>query len=355
MSGDKKLSPTSSESKAYNLIEESIKYKQVGLDQDVYGAAMFTLIFDSYELFSGADHDGLSKSVNFMRVTYVLLILLVNYILQGAMLFFIWKFVTLPSVHKVQALYKRYHEEMFEDGVINDQKFANWAEQDDICAIAFSNFWFMYFILALWWCTMLKDVRLIERLYRSVKGLGHAETVSEMLGTPEEGEPHVKVMKLTMTVRALVYICVLVPKLLISSSLLFIGTVWLSATDSYADLILNAVALEFVIAIDELIFEGMLPSSIHDKIEETALFTIDKNITPEQKSAEVFSKYMRSIGYFLMVTIGVYLFMTVGQYTPRIGVFPGYAYDIQCPGWIEQQTDWVCSAMPWRDDCFAFA
>jgi len=333
--------------------KDDTKFKAVGLDQDVYGAGMFSIIFDYAEIFSDVDHDGMSRNMNFLRVTYVVIILICNYILQVSMLSFIWTYVTLPSVHNVQSLYRRYHEDMFVDGVIDNQKFAESPEQDEICAIAFSNFWFMYFILCLWWCTMLKDVRMIERLYRAVKSLGHATKASEMIGEHEEGEP-TKVMKVTTPVRWLLYLVIIVPKFLISCLLLIIGTVWLSATDSYADLILNAVALEFVIAIDELIFEGLLPSSIHERIEETVLCIVDKAVTPQAQTDAIVSQYIRSVTYFVMTTIGVYIFMTYGQYIPRIGVLPGYANDIQCPGWIEQQIDWVCSAMPWRDDCFAF-
>jgi len=334
------------------LEDKAIKYKSVGLDQDVYGAAMFSIMFDYFEILSSADHDGLSRSMNFLRVSFVVVILLSNYVLQVAMLYFIWRYVTLPSVHNVQSLYKRYHGDMFGAGEFDSHKFSEWADQDEICAIAFSNFWFMYFILCLWWCTMLKDVRLIERLFRSVRALGHTTNAPDMIQMPQEDDEPVKVLKVTPVVRWLLYLIVFLPKFLISCLLLIIGTVWLSATDSYSDLILNAVALEFVIRIDELIFEGMLPSSIHDRIENTVLYIEDNVVTAEDKTKNIVGQYKRSISYYLMTTIGVFLFMTYGQYIPRIGVFPGYDNDIQCPGWIEQQTAWVCSAMPWRDECF---
>ena len=70
-----------------------------------------------------------------------------------------------------------------------------------------------------------------------------------------------RVKKITTPIRWALYLILLLPKMAISMTLLTIRTVWLAATDSFADLILNAIALEFVSAIDELLFEAMLPAS----------------------------------------------------------------------------------------------
>ncbi|CAE8616778.1 unnamed protein product, partial [Polarella glacialis] len=240
------------------------KFAAVPLDEDCYGAAMFSTIFDIFEISTGVDHDGLSIKLNMFRVVFVNIILISNYVLQVAMLWFIWSYVTRPSVHKVQSLYKKFHEEVFVDGAFDSDRFDSWPDQDKICEVAFSNFFFMYAILCLWWCTILKDVRVIERLFRTVKAIPHTLNPFEMIQLPDEdqGESMVKVQMLTPLVRGLVYGVIILPKLGISILLLLIGTVWLSATDSYADLILNAVALEFVINIDELLFQAMMPSSI---------------------------------------------------------------------------------------------
>ena len=56
--------------------------------------------------------------------------------------------------------------------------------------------------------------------------------------------------KITTPIRWALYLILLLPTMAISMTLLTISTVWLAATDSFADLILNAIALEFVSAID---------------------------------------------------------------------------------------------------------
>merc|ERR1719214_500416 len=71
-----------------------------------------------------------------------------------------------------------------------------------------------------------------------------------------------RLVKLFSGVRCILYVVLIGPKIFIVVTLTVIGTVWLAATDSFQDLILNAIALEFVIGIDELLFNAMLPESI---------------------------------------------------------------------------------------------
>ena len=52
--------------------------------------------------------------------------------------------------------------------------------------------------------------------------------------------------------------------LLISVALLMVGSAWLTLTDSFGGLILNAIALEFVICIYELLFG---PASLHSRMD----------------------------------------------------------------------------------------
>merc|ERR1719210_868592 len=53
--------------------------------------------------------------------------------------------------------------------------------------------------------------------------------------------------------------CVLLPRLCITCFLLWIGCRWLLATNNFADLILNSVALEFVLCLKDVLFKAMVP------------------------------------------------------------------------------------------------
>merc|ERR1719507_2338189 len=82
-----------------------------------------------------------------------------------------------------------------------------------------------------------------------------------------------RVMRLTAVVRCSLVTVLIVPKCLITVLLTLIGFVWLTATVSFADLILNAVALAFIIQIDEQIYNVLIPNSLKERMAQTVLWT----------------------------------------------------------------------------------
>jgi len=163
------------------------------------------------------------------------------------------------------------------------------------------------------------------------------------------------VVKLTWQSRLALYLFLLLPKLLIAVVLTFVGTVWLTASGSFSDLILNSVALEFVIAIDEILFEGLLPESIKKDIENTKLVmpkpkkSGDENEDARKKEEQIKAGFTRSTGYAVVIMVGVLIFVTYGQCVPVIGVFPGYLDDAQCGAWWKAKTTEICEV---GKECF---
>merc|ERR1719217_1419415 len=76
------------------------------------------------------------------------------------------------------------------------------------------------------------------------------------------------IVRLVLSVRWGLYLFLILPKLIISVSLLLLGSMWLTATDDYADLVLNAVALEFIILVDEVIFDAMFPVALKNHLAQ---------------------------------------------------------------------------------------
>jgi len=326
----------------------------IDIDDDVYGAAMFSVTFDFFEMFSGKDHDGLGIHLNIYRVCFVLFLLLANYVLQLGMLAWVYLYVALPQVHEAQSTYRNYHADLFdvEHGKVVGhfgKRWDEWSQVDELCNLAFSNFWFMYAIICLWWILMLTEVRKTERMWRKFRQLKSTQTADEMIVKLEiDGEVTSLVMKLTTFTRFTLYFALLLPKLIIAVALTVVGTVWLTASTGFSDLILNSVALEFIICIDEILFEGLLPESIKQHIANTKLVipkpkkTGDDNVDAQIHEKKITQGYHRSTMYCFVIIGGVYLFMTYGQYVPIVGVFPGYLNDAGCPIWWKQHTERVC-------------
>lgn len=326
------------------LVAEDDAHEEIDLDEDVYGASFFTIAFDSYELFAGQDHDGLSLGLNAYRMFFTLMLLLANYALQLGLLTWITLYVALPSVHRAETLYKRYHAEVFVDEEFQVDLWDKWEGRDMLCSIAFSQYWFMFAILSLWWVSMSIEVKRTMQLYFRLSEIPVAKDIKETIATFDSPERKNLVYKLTREVRVLLYVTLVLPKLAIATVLLVVGSVWLAATDSFSDLVLNSVALGFVINIDELIYDGLIPHTMKNNIRITKVW---KPGEKEDKLHEELIKkaYRDATLIFLSVVLGVALYMSpYGQGVPMLGIFPTYQHDtLACPRLWQQKTAQVCT------------
>lgn len=330
-----------------NLLEG----REIDIPDDIYGAAMFSIVYDTYEVLSTTHStDELSRGMNFVRLAFVMTVLLTNYALQFFMLVWIYNYVVLPAMHDVESIYQKYHAETFHaNGTENLEAWEDWSEdnKEQLCNIAFSSYWFMFAVLLLWCYTMLIEIRKTDRLSRDVKSIEDCSRVSEMI---DESSGTRRIVKLTKCVDWLLFLVIILPKLFIGAGLLVIGCIWLMATDSFADLILNAVALEFVVNIDNLLFEAALPASIADKVAETKFFVLE-NMSKSAENKKIAWGYYRSMLYFFGTWVFVALMMSYGQLIPYAGVLPNYANDAACPVWQAQITERIC--LP-GVDCFPY-
>jgi hypothetical protein len=324
--------------------------EEVDIDPDVYGATIFVLIWDVYELFSGVDHDGLSLHINVYRVAFVNVLLFGNYFVQIGLLCWIYKLVALPQVHDAQNVYKRFHAEVFRDGIFDEDLWSDWDGKEHVCNVCFSNFPFMYTILALWWITMLIELNKTYLLLSKLSALQHVVHIKDMLQNTEVGEDgylHRRIIGLTSCLRTLLFVVLIVPKTFIALGLLVVGTIWLAATDSVVNLILNAITLNFVIGIDENLFEGFIPESMRKNISLTTFkfFGNEK----EMNVKHVMCGYARSTAYLVIVLGGVYTYMVYGQGISYIGIFPGFQSDVPCAQFWADQASMVCRP---GEECF---
>jgi hypothetical protein len=326
---------------------------EIDLPEDIYGAAMYSIVFDFHELFGvkGFGKDKLTRRMNLVRLLFIHVVLFTNFALQGGMLYWIYSYVVLPSVHSVEAVYQDYHAEVFDaDGTKNPAKWDAWddAKKDELCNIAFASYWFMFAILCLWVYSMLIEVRKTERLQRDIKAVEDCTHLHDMI--EDKGEA-IHIVKITCVIDWLIYLVIIVPKAAIGYGLLLIGCVWLMATDSFSDLILNAVALEFVVNIDNLLFEAAMPLSVINDMAKTKFWIKAGSQSEADRDKKIQQGYFRSMFYFFGVWVLVALMMSFGQKIPYAGVFPDYANDVSCPVYQEQLTKRIC--MPGQD-CFPF-
>merc|ERR1712079_61511 len=128
-------------------------------------------------------------------------------------------------------------------------RWRNWDPQKQwaLCDLVYVTFDFLYLVLGIWWAKMLEDVRKTERMMRKFQDLEDTDNADLMIiKALVDGKRVNMVCFLMPKVRILLWCCLLIPKFCIGFMLLIVGTAWLTATDSWAELMLNACGLAFV-------------------------------------------------------------------------------------------------------------
>lgn len=328
---------------AYKVVQSNEKTDpgiDIDIDMDVYGATIFSVIYDLSELFGGEDQDNLGVGLHLLRLSFVLLLLASNFSLQVGMCYYIYTYVVLTNVHSAEDVYQKYHNECFVDGQFNATRWKHWEWKAELCGIGFANFGFMFAVLSLWWLTMLNEFRKNERLITTLSTVQSTTKAAEMVHLGDDGV--VRFKKISYEIRYGLYSILVVPKLCIAVGLLLIGTTWLTSTLNYAELILNAIALEFVIQVDEMLFSAMLPSFICARIANTKFWKPSEELSQMQRKDHFQVHYTLSYIYLFGVALLVYLFLSYGQSLPYIGVFPGFENDLACHEYLHAITRRVC-------------
>ncbi|CAK9091608.1 Uncharacterized protein SCF082_LOCUS43148 [Durusdinium trenchii] len=115
-------------------------------------------------------------------------------------------------------------------------------EKDLACAIPFSQLQILVPILFIWTLTIVADLRRCGDLF--VRLILATPTITSMKETSI-------VVGLTKEVKALLASTCMIPRWIIDVYLLWLGCRWLCATPSFSDLLLNSVALEFIVLLKD--------------------------------------------------------------------------------------------------------
>jgi len=321
------------------------------LPEDTWGAALYTLVKDLPDILGGE-----IGKVNVVRFIFVIAVLVLNLYLQFMILYWIKKFVMDPSMRTAQDNYKAYHEMMFDvDGnPVGD--FSEFPHPQSLCQSALSNFGFITAILFLWAVTCLTEMRNIERLvkqFNRIPSLPEGESVSEMVNEKvtradnDGNDDVIELLCLSKTTRFSIWLVIFLPKIGIVAFLTYTGMVWLTATQSFADLILNALALEFVINIDDVLYSSFFPKNLVDCVGK---MKIANPALEESEKEDSLAGYWRSVYYLSIMFAFVIIYLLFLQ-----PVLPGYSRDFgyYCSDFLAEELSPKC-AMGSHKDCFPF-
>lgn len=316
------------------------------LPEDMWGVFIMVLCRDAARLRAGEPEVPYHK----LRLFYAAFAQGVNLSLQIGVLWFVKLYVVDPAQTTMQYNYYSYHRDVFEKtGELDGTEWRYWTGPiQDLCESALGNTMFTFIILLVWMVMMVGEIRSSYALYEHVSHLDpmpkgaslaqmiwkkHATEKNEETGeeepTDEVEEEYIIFMD--RFTKMAIYCLVIIPKVSVSLALTGMGFVWFVATESFGDLILNVLALEFIILIDDNILLSFFPKSMLDDIGMTKFSYPKKDErTEDEELQHKLMEYAYSTMWLLgsCLCICLYLFGLPGVFSPLQQVLPGYNHDI---------------------------
>lgn len=316
---------------------------------DCWGAMEFAIVNDLPDIL----HLKSNKEQN-IRTAMAFTFYGLNLAIQGGLLWFIFKLLMMPSFKDAQSLYRLFHEHAFEKGDFIQENFEDFTEQKQgkLCNIALSHYSITFALLFLWICTNMREFfTTLERFARIWSfprlpaGCGTEYMVRDIYETPSK---EFWCICLNLPTKVFLNFFNYLPKMLIAIILAFMGSVWLLSAESFVDLILNSLALEFVTLVDELLASTFFPTCFTTDCLAPFRYKYKKPAGRNTEEGE--TSYRVSLYWCAFLKCGLALGI-VWAIIANQQVIPGYEYDLasSCSKFFEEQWPW-CS--PFQKDCF---
>lgn len=325
-------------------LEHWVRFRSI--PSDMWGVTLVSFLTDVPDLLKGDLHAGKA-----MRLAFTVIAMTVNLYMQFLILYYVNHFIVGGEVTQTQHHYARFHAEVFhKDGTFDDDTWKHWdGPYLDLCNMAMTKLTFSIIIIFLWTGRMLSEVRSTDRLHRDINGIPSPVQGSPMVEETADGEYHI--VAVNCCTRICIYTFIIIPKLIVALVLAYVGSRWFVATESFSDLILNALALEFVIGIDEFVFDSFAPERMKERLEATTIKHLV--LVGEDEKWAMIAAYSRSLFYLAMCALWSWLYIHQFQQ-----VLPNFQHDIHehCEGWFDKHYEPLCGMFSSSADksCFPF-
>mmetsp|Transcript_39696 Transcript_39696/g.86529 ORF Transcript_39696/g.86529 Transcript_39696/m.86529 type:complete len:416 (-) Transcript_39696:27-1274(-) len=325
------------------------------IPEDAYGATMVAIVRD----LTAAGLESQTKAMrrlSFMRLITAAGTMCLNLVLQLGLLFYIHYYIVQTSLRAIQLDYERFATEMFSStGKLKEGVWETYDAKDSLCGIAIMNKPFFIIIMSLWTLTMMGEYRSSSRFSRNISSVPEVATSEEQLDFGSDGiagEGECLIIGLTARTRFAVYFFVLFPKYVILFILLIEGSRWLATAVGFGDIILNSVALGFVIGVDEVLYSTLLPLRQQQQVASTNFFVVQKPFIIADVVRDQKGQFRRSAVYAIGVISWVVLFIFFLQ-----DVLP---YDLTvlegiCQDYLLESATPVCTELSfnkWNEKCY---
>jgi len=266
--------------------EESVlEYGPDPLPEGIHSVSLACTVKDIYHIAS----TGHAVHLRIGRIFVTNVTLVVVMLLQ---FFLIWETKHLVSPHEVHAardVYDKFEKVMYTDEQGNEhteltvngkrrgisERYFNASrfdllskgDKDSICRLPLSQPVFLITILYVWTLTCLAEMRqALSWMYRMLFAIPTVKTMS--LALHQDDEDNWTIEGLPIMLKLFVVFVNSLPRLLMSLYLMWLGSRWLTATTGFSNLVLNAVALEFILLLGQVLYNSTVPFRLQKEVEK---------------------------------------------------------------------------------------
>lgn len=349
------------------------------VDEDMYGFAIASLIQDTQGAARAATIRG--RLMRSTRISLAMSLLLLQILLQAFMMMKILKLCAGESISNIREAYHTYEYVMYGNNPLHgtltvNGKYRGKARyyqpenfdllsdelKQQVCHIPFSQDKFFICVIFVWSIQCIAEFRRSVELYFIFASLPTIDSMVEAtrqekyreteaegaglssgptrrpIGALSDGLDILTIIQgITWPIRRIITFGILLPRILLTGFLLWLGCMWLAATNDFSDLVLNGVALEFMMWLKN--FLGQASMSARSKQELRSIIILP----PSKKEPATFSNYF---GTFLWV-FSAFAFCCCYTYSWQ-RVLPQYRWDVRyvCAVWFDE--NYATIPWPWE-------
>jgi len=335
-----KMNSTSGEESIMSWMIEPEEMNWMELQSNVYSAGIASVVQQIAGTGVGTSTDEGGRIKRAARITIALAVVILAISIQVFLVVKVKSLVCAKSVHAIREIYSEYEEHMYSKTylTVNGKNRGQGAEhflpenfdtldddfKTDVCQFPLTQPDFLFAILYMWTLTIFAEVRRClawaNRFLRITKTdtedwvhvtqAQHAERYGLENGTTG-------LKSLSMTIKVCIGVLFAVQSTT-ALFLLWVGCRWLMATPSFSDLILNGLALTFIVEIKDMLYEDLLPRLFQEETEVIRVRREDFRPTWDTLLIPVF------VGVASALWVGLYMFYFQA-------VLPEYRWDVKGP------------------------
>jgi len=321
----------------------------VDMPADTFGMAMCSITRDGYFI----SRDGFSCKRG-LRLCLSFFMVLVTIAIQVFLLIKVKQFVSAKAVHDIRIAYDQFELKIYGEenctltangkhrGIPDRMPYLSEArerldsmpedDQSAACRIPFSQPYFFGTVLLIWTSRCVYELRNAYSLQATMMYLRTTDDMAHALkhNDHEDDPEDVFIRGMTIPFKIGLTLITFIPRVLITLYLLWVGCRWLLGTISFSDLILNAVALEFIMDIKEGLYNAYMPFRNQHDLDNTKIQPY-----PTHMPADSWS-FVNTILWLFVAVLWVILYMGWPGHQGFQQVLPGYNWDIHeiCTQWV---------------------